>query len=89
MSSRGKIVVNLQNRLSHGEALMCGILQRRVRNVSRFEKAECCSTVAALCRARPRCLCEREGYGENKGVGREEKPAQAEEETFACLMGEE
>lgn len=58
--------------------------------MSRFEKAECCSIVAALCRARPRYLCEREDYGENKGVGEEEeKLVQAEEETFACLMGEE
>lgn len=50
---------------------MCDILQRRVGNVSMFEKAGCCSTVAALCRTRPRYLCEREGYGENKGVGGE------------------
>lgn len=82
MSSRGRIVVNQQNCLSRGYALTCDILQRRAGNVSRFENAEC--------RARPRYLCEKEDYGENKRVGREEeKLVQAEEEAFTCLMGEE
>lgn len=57
--------------------------------MSRLEKAECCSTLAALCRTRPKYLCEGEGCGENKRVGGGEKLVQAEEEAFACLMGEE
>lgn len=55
--------------------------------MSRFEK-ECCSTVGALVRPRPRYLCEMEGYGENRVGGEEEKLVQAKEAALACLMGE-
>jgi len=68
---------------------MCDILQSRTGNGSKFEKAGCHSTVAAVCRARLGYLCKREGCGENKGIGGEDEKLVQTEETFACLMGEE